>query len=158
MKSNNNQINRFSFDVIKRFTDKLSISENGCIEWNGEKDKDGYGRIRIGGRDGKKEYTHRWALEFALGGVKLPANLKSCHQCDNPSCVNPLHLFVGTQKDNMQDASNKGRTNKITHNSVLNAEIANVIRHSTDETTVLAHRYGVTPGAIRAIKRNESWK
>jgi len=78
-----------------------------CWLWLRSKTKRGYGKITL---DGKTLYVHRVVWE-ALHG-EIPKGMKILHHCDNPSCVNPAHLFQGTQKDNMQDMLAKGRGNK----------------------------------------------
>jgi hypothetical protein len=82
--------------------DKKGLDD--CWNWKGWRDKDGYGQIKIGR---KGILAHRAAYQFFTG--KIPDGLLICHKCDNPSCVNPNHLFLGTQKDNIQDAVKKGR-------------------------------------------------
>lgn len=78
---------------------------NGCWEWNGKRNHGGYGSFTSGG---KWHQAHRLAL--ALAGVDIDGRLV-CHKCDNPSCVNPDHLFLGTHKDNHSDMMAKGRSN-----------------------------------------------
>jgi hypothetical protein len=87
---------------------------NGCLEWQGTKNKQGYGLVatRYGdGRITKKPHNykvHRVMWEIHHG--KIPDGLVVCHHCDNPSCINIDHLFLGTLIDNYQDCYNKGRT------------------------------------------------
>lgn len=77
---------------------------NGCMEWQGNKDNHGYGRTY---HDGKADYkTHRLAMKLA--GYDIDGWLV-CHKCDNPPCINPDHLFLGTVSDNIHDAQSKGR-------------------------------------------------
>lgn len=76
-----------------------------CWEWHGACDQHGYGHINIG--KNKKKKTHRLSWEFANGPI--PDGLCVLHTCDNPKCVKPEHLWLGTYKDNMQDCIAKGR-------------------------------------------------
>jgi hypothetical protein len=79
---------------------------NQCMEWRGYL-KNGYGAKQYGGRGGEVKYLHRVAFEWANG--QIPQGMCVLHRCDNPPCVNPDHLFLGTKKDNSRDMWAKGR-------------------------------------------------
>jgi hypothetical protein len=92
---------------IARFISK-TVQVGDCIEWSGTKNPAGYGLFHLGKR-GQNTLAHRFAWKYQHGDV--PEGLLVCHKCDNPSCVNVDHLFLGTHKDNMRDCRDKGRLN-----------------------------------------------
>jgi hypothetical protein len=81
---------------------------DACIDWPHKKDKDGYGWCT---KDGEKR-AHRVAFSLE-NGRKLKADEKVLHRCDRPCCINPKHLWVGTQRDNMLDMRAKGRESQV---------------------------------------------
>lgn len=96
----------FDESFATRFWSRVTKSEeSGCWEWTMAKAPTGYGILTLAR---VKRYAHRTAYELANGPI--PDGLFVCHHCDNPPCINPAHLFLGSQKDNMQDASRKGRS------------------------------------------------
>jgi hypothetical protein len=89
-------------DKIERYS--TPVPECGCWLWTGSVDKSGYGTTKL---DGKWRTMHRLSWEYHNG--QIPKGLQVLHKCDVPSCINPEHLFLGTQKDNVHDGIRKGR-------------------------------------------------
>src|SRR5690242_3600813 len=95
---------RLTKEQIERLFDNVVKEGNGCWNWTKYRDSDGYGRMAIGN---EMYRAHRLAWVATHG--KVPRGLCVLHKCDNPSCINPAHLFLGTQYDNIQDCIRKMR-------------------------------------------------
>jgi hypothetical protein len=98
--------------AFDRFYKKLKENDKGCLEWQGYCQSSGHGQIFF---NGKLIGTHR--LAWLLSNGEIPNGMQVLHKCDNGSCCNPNHLFLGTHADNMKDMCHKGRGNnqKKTH-------------------------------------------
>lgn len=90
--------------VLERLLNKTKLSETGCLEWTGYCQKTGYGRIKV---SGEALTTHRVSWETYKG--KIPMGMHVLHKCDNRKCVNPEHLYLGTQLENNQDTWKRKR-------------------------------------------------
>jgi hypothetical protein len=146
----------------ERFEEKIRIDQSTkCYLWTASKNDAGYGRFRI--MRNRWVLAHRWAYEHYVGPIAK--GLKVCHTCDNPSCVNPDHLWLGTQGANMHDMRMKGRRKGITatkgsHHgmSKLTEEQVVSIYISSSPDRAIAEEYGVSYQRVRAIKRKVVWK
>lgn len=100
--------------VEDRFWEKVDrLGDNECWLWTAGDDGKGYGQLRV---DGQALKAHRISYELHYGPI--PDGFEVCHDCDNPSCVNPAHLQIGTHKENMHDSISKGRASMPPPNQV----------------------------------------
>lgn len=144
---------RFWRKVDKRGSDD-------CWEWTACCDKRGYGLINEGGHYGKRLFAHRVSWQIHNGPI--PEGLCVCHHCDNPVCVNPIHLFLGTDKDNLEDCVRKGRSARGEKNGIAKLaekEIHTIRRLLKENHTqaALARMYNVDFMTIHYIKTGRNW-
>ena len=97
---------KYRTKVMKRLFNNSEVKDTGCIEWNGHRNEKGYGRISFGNVVIK---THRLSYMFANNLNSLSSDQFICHSCDNPACINPEHLWLGNNMDNVIDMVGKGR-------------------------------------------------
>jgi HNH endonuclease len=126
----------------------------GCWLWTGSTQPKGYGQINRG--DGVPERAHRVAWTKFRGPI--PEGLQVLHRCDNPGCVNPDHLFLGTDGDNMHDKQGKGRHHKQILSAADVAEIRAAPRYTRFNAAAFAARLGVTISCIKQVRARSSWK
>ena len=144
--------------VADRFWDKVEmIPFHPCWEWTAST-CNGYGRFALPGQN--ERGAHRIAWQLCYGPI--PDGLHVLHRCDNRSCVNPDHLFLGTNAENIADCRAKGRFHNGSRHPMarLSYESAREIRRSLIEgvtMSALARKYGVSTGAILRIKKNQTW-
>lgn len=145
-----------------------------CIIYKGSKTPLGYGRFN-------GEYTHRISFMIKHSINSIPQKMCVCHKCDNPSCINPEHLFLGTQKENINDALKKGRFTQCAKKGEsrftkyakkgesrsaeyaiskrkLSAEQILQIKQSQHSQRDLAKSYNVSNTVIFNIKNNKTYK
>ena len=125
-----------------------------CWDWTGCHSTNGYGKVSF---NNKSDYAHRVIWQLVFGPI--PDGLFVCHHCDNKSCVNPDHLFLGTPNDNIQDAVKKGRTAKgeARPDSVLTEADVIAIRSSNLTHTELAKKFGICRQHVSDVQRGIKW-
>ena len=143
-----------------RFWEKVAIVGNTaeCWDWQAGHTTNGYGSFRVRGRTLK---AHRCAWELVNGPI--PFGMQVLHHCDNPPCVNPAHLFLGTHVDNMADRTEKGRvprgedngSARLTENNVraIQRLYASGLTYET-----VAYNFDVVKGTVGDIIRGKNWK
>lgn len=146
----------------ERFWDRVDTSggPDACWEWMGYRDRDGYGSFWVYETNVR---AHRFAYESEHGPV--PDDLFVCHSCDNPSCVNPRHLWAGTPQDNVLDMDSKGRRplNRGESNHIAKLTESEVIamRRLKEQGHIsqaeIARRFGVSPMLVSLIVRRMIW-
>jgi hypothetical protein len=138
----------------ERFLAKCS--RNGdCLEVAGHRETNGYVRIKV---NYKTVSAHRYSYSSFVG--EIPEGMLVLHTCDNPPCVNPEHLFLGTQQDNMNDKVAKGRQSQgeTHHKSKLTKQQVLAIRRDNRSQRAIAHEYGIDQAAVQRIKNRKVWK
>lgn len=154
-------------DRTRRFSEQVDKSRGPahCWPWTGARNqaRDGYGVLNWGGQ---VVYAHRIAWE-AANGRKVPDGLFVCHTCDNPPCVNPDHLWVGTTTDNMRDMAAKGRTGHSPIKArgeaagaakLTERQVREIFALKGAETQVATSaRYGISASTVSDIYCGRSW-
>ncbi len=146
---------------MKRFWDKVRKT-NDCWEWTAGSYTDGYGSFWLNGRS-----VHAHRLAWILINGDIPDGLCVCHHCDNPSCVNPDHLFLGTKADNNRDRDNKGRRGdcgqspgenhaqaKLTDGQVISIRFQ---YENGDSQPHIAAKYNISQSAVSLIVGRKRW-
>lgn len=147
----------YTRDPVQRFW--LNVNKtDGCWLWTGGTHKTSYGRFNVNYR---KVLVHRFSYELHKG--KIPKGLVVRHTCHNPLCVNPEHLLVGTQADNMDDCIKANRQCKGSGKSdaKINESIAKDIKSKLakgERNIDIAEYYGISKDIVSCIKRGLNWK
>jgi hypothetical protein len=139
--------------------DKKSAEE--CWPWIGQK-RNGYGRISLGKKEDGAEGAHRVSWMLA-NKKKIPDGMFVMHKCDNPECVNPSHLAIGTPKENTADMIAKGRKRVVAPvgnengKAIITPDIVRLIRSSDESHASLARRFNISPNCVRGVRIGRTW-
>lgn len=148
-------------ELRRRLLRDVSMSVvTGCWEWCGYREKAGYGRVMW---QRKSERAHRLSWMAFCG--PLPKGAHVLHKCDNPPCINPDHLSLGTHADNMHDMAKKGRRKGVGgvpgekhYSAKLTVDMVLKIRAATGSMSEIGKKFGVCPKQVWAIRARKVWK
>lgn len=145
-----------------RFWMRVKSSRDGCWIWTGAKERDGYGKMKA---DGREVTLHRFSWRIHFG--EITPGMFVCHRCDNPACVRPNHLFLGTAAENNADRHKKGRSRfgncsgEKNGRSVLTDSIVREIRRLAAagiRQNDIAERFSISPPQIHYVVNRKTWK
>lgn len=148
-------------EAVARFWSRVNRADGGCWEWQGTRQHYGHGLLSVGGRNLK---VHRISYEMHVGPI--PAGLIVRHRCDNPPCVNPDHLEVGTRADNNRDRDERGRHVKLENEAhgmhkLTDLEVAAIRRLAETHALTrmaIARKFGISEGYLYRLIKGESRK
>jgi hypothetical protein len=157
------KVGRYNRSPVHKLLAKFPVVSDGdaCWEWMGTRDKNGYGSFRASGKTYK---AHRVSWSFYFGDV--PDGLDVLHKCDNPKCVNPYHLFLGTDVENAHDRAVKGRAYKPVGELCVHAKLTNekVLKLRAEYAcggitySELGKKYCIDSGTASRIVNRKTWK
>lgn len=144
--------------VQDRLLAKVEVDPvTGCWNWTAATNAAGYGVLALGGKYGGSGLAHRVAYQLFNGPI--PDAHLVCHACDNPSCVNPDHLFTGTHQANMDDMVAKTRhAHGATSYAKLTIEQVRAIKTDTRSQSAIAADYGLSQQHVSDLKLGKRWR
>lgn len=153
--------------IEQRFWAKTSKQSNGCWQWTGATDTKGYGRFHVWRMGTILAHRYAWQLTNGL----IPEGMFACHRCDNPACVNPEHIFIGTAEENTRDMLTKQRHSRgESHGDKIRRADRGNRKLSPDDVVAIraelkrgerqrdiARAFGISQGAVSQINRGATW-
>lgn len=148
-------LDKFPHLTLQEYLDAIIEKTNSCWLWNGTRTTEGYGVLHL-----KKKMipAHRFMFERCVRTI--PGGLLVRHKCDNPPCVNPDHLELGTPKDNSRDAIERGQQPRGERQGAAKLTTADIVKIRADTRSLaqIAADFGVSFTNIHKIKKRQSWK
>jgi hypothetical protein len=147
-------------DLHHTLASRAVVTPSGCAEWIASKNKGGYGVLWFPVAK-KMQQAHR--VSFMLSVGPIPDGLHVLHRCDNPACINPDHLWLGTNADNHRDKADKGRArgahlgSSNVNNKLTEAQVI-AIRADMRLMREIAQDYGITTSTVSNIRHGQTWK
>lgn len=148
---------------------KFTVADGECIVWIASKSRGGYGQFNAGKVGDRKVIAKAHRFAWIAQNGPIPPGQCICHRCDNPSCVNPDHLFLGSHGDNNRDMFSKGRGYILDGSHIRGArnrrtkltedQVAEIRRRAAEGEMgkVIAERFGVTPANVSSILCGKTW-
>ena len=162
------EVPKGSIAALKRRMIGKVAKSGKCLVWTGTKITNGYGVVGLGVKRNDGSRSHKTILAHRAAWIirhgSIPDGMLICHHCDNPPCVKPSHLFVGTAKDNMQDMIRKGRQNYTYTQgeahplSKLTRDQARAIFVDPRNDRIIGEEYGVSKYLVYSIQNRVCWK
>lgn len=129
----------------------IPVTESGCWLWTSAWEKKGYGQAT----NNKRAHRLSWEIHFG----DIPSGMRVCHKCDTPACVNPGHLFLGTDLDNVRDKVRKGRHSYGERNGLAKIDSLAAVSICNDprDASAVAMDHGISVSLVHHVRKGRVW-